>query len=105
LTEDEVRRALATVIDPELGRDIVDLGMVRDIIADDVRVGATIVLTTAGCPLRNRLRAEAEAALDAPQAVHIVSRVASEILQSRRVPWRRGAQPDVDARGTARRFT
>jgi ATP-binding protein involved in chromosome partitioning len=65
LTEDDVRRALATVIDPELGRDIVDLGMVRDIVADDVRVGATIVLTTAGCPLRNRLRAEAEAALAA----------------------------------------
>lgn len=65
MTTDDVQRALATVIDPELGRDIVDLGMVRDLIADDERVGATLVLTTAGCPLRNRLRAEAEAALAA----------------------------------------
>jgi len=63
MTTDDVKRALATVIDPELGRDIVDLGMVRDIVADDQRVGVTIVLTTAGCPLRDRLRAEAEAAL------------------------------------------
>jgi ATP-binding protein involved in chromosome partitioning len=63
MTEEAVRRALATVQDPELGRDIVDLGMVRDIVADGERIGATIVLTTAGCPLRNRLRQEAETAL------------------------------------------
>jgi len=65
MTADDVRRALATVVDPELGRDIVDLGMVRDLVADEDRVGATIVLTTAGCPLRNRLRADAEEALAA----------------------------------------
>ena len=39
--------------------------MVRDIEADDTRVGATIVLTTAGCPLRNEIRAQAEQALQA----------------------------------------
>jgi ATP-binding protein involved in chromosome partitioning len=60
-----VRRALATVKDPELGRDIISLGMVRDVVADGERLGATIVLTTAACPLRNRLRADAEAALTA----------------------------------------
>lgn len=65
MTADEVRRALENVMDPELGRSIVELGMVRDLVADDERVGATIVLTTAGCPLRNRLRAEAEDALAA----------------------------------------
>jgi ATP-binding protein involved in chromosome partitioning len=63
VTNEDVRRALATVKDPELGRDIVELGMVRDIILDDQRIGATVVLTTAACPLRNRLQAEAEAAL------------------------------------------
>jgi ATP-binding protein involved in chromosome partitioning len=65
LTHDDVRRALATVKDPELGRDIVELGMVRDIVLDDDRLGATIVLTTAACPLRNRLRTDAESALTA----------------------------------------
>jgi len=63
VTHADVRRALATVQDPELQRSIVDLGMVRDIVADDQRVGATIVLTTAGCPLRNEIRAQAEQAL------------------------------------------
>ena len=63
MTEDEVRTALAAVQDPELKRSIVDLDMVRDIVVDDERVGATIVLTTAGCPLRNKIRADAEQAL------------------------------------------
>jgi ATP-binding protein involved in chromosome partitioning len=63
VTQDDVRRALAAVQDPELRRSIVDLGMVRDVVADDDRVGATIVLTTAGCPLRNKIRADAEQAL------------------------------------------
>jgi ATP-binding protein involved in chromosome partitioning len=65
VNSDDVRRALAAVKDPELGRSVVDLGMVRDIQVDDQRVGATIVLTTAGCPLRNQIRADAEQALQA----------------------------------------
>jgi ATP-binding protein involved in chromosome partitioning len=65
VTQDDVRRALATVQDPELQRSIVELDMVKDVVADDKRVGATIVLTTAGCPLRNEIRAQAEQALQA----------------------------------------
>ena len=41
---------------------LVDLGMVKDIVLDDAHIGATIVLTTAGCPLRNQIRADAEQA-------------------------------------------
>jgi len=62
---DDARNALATVRDPELRRSIVELGMVRDIIVDDLHVAATVVLTTAACPLRNQIRAEAEKALAA----------------------------------------
>ena len=63
MTQEDVRRALSSVQDPELRKSIVELGMVRDIVAEPERVGATIVLTTAGCPLRNQIRAEAEQAL------------------------------------------
>lgn len=61
----DVLKALSGVKDPELDRNIVDLGMVRDIVVDDSLVAATIVLTTAGCPLRNQIRAEAEQAIAA----------------------------------------
>jgi ATP-binding protein involved in chromosome partitioning len=63
VTHDDIRRALSSVQDPELHKSIVELGMVRDIVLEDARIGATIVLTTAGCPLRNQIRAEAEQAL------------------------------------------
>lgn len=65
LTRDDVLKALSAVQDPELRRSIVELGMVRDVSVDDQRVAVTIALTVAGCPLRNRIRAEAEQAVAA----------------------------------------
>ncbi len=53
----EVEALLRGVIDPELGSDIVDLGMVRAVAADDEgHVTVTIALTTAGCPLRAQIQ-------------------------------------------------
>jgi ATP-binding protein involved in chromosome partitioning len=51
-TQTQVLDALRPVQDPELGRSIVDLDMVRDIRVDDGRVAVTVALTVAGCPLR-----------------------------------------------------
>ena len=48
---------LRGVVDPELGSDIVDLGMVKNVrIADDGAVRITVALTTAGCPLRGQIQ-------------------------------------------------
>src|SRR3954469_19061503 len=53
-TRDEILAALQRVIDPELHKSIVELGMVRSIeIADAGAVSVTVSLTTAGCPIRN----------------------------------------------------
>ncbi|MGH9216699.1 MAG: metal-sulfur cluster assembly factor, partial [Acidimicrobiales bacterium] len=54
---DDVLRALRGVIDPELGSDIVDLGMARSAeVQPDGSVDVTVALTTAGCPLRSQLQ-------------------------------------------------
>ena len=56
-TKDQVTDALRAVIDPELRRSIVDLGMVRSIeIRETGKVEVVVSLTTAGCPIRNHFQ-------------------------------------------------
>ena len=63
-TAEEVRTVLRGVIDPELGGDIVDLGMVRRIdVVGEGDVTVEIALTTAGCPLKVNLRDDITARL------------------------------------------
>jgi ATP-binding protein involved in chromosome partitioning len=63
MDDPDVIAALASVKDPEMGRSLVDLGMVRNVDVDDGHVAVTLKLTTAACPLRDRIRSEAEAAV------------------------------------------
>ncbi len=64
LTEDLVREHLRGVIDPELGVNIVDLGLVYDVeIGSDGVVAIEMTLTTPGCPLGGFLDDQIRAAL------------------------------------------
>ena len=62
---DEVMALLRGVIDPELGSDIVELGMAKGVdVSPDGRVVVTIALTTAGCPLRAQLQRDVKARVE-----------------------------------------
>jgi ATP-binding protein involved in chromosome partitioning len=54
----DVEAALARVIDPELGADIVDLGMVKDVRIEGSQVAVKVALTIAACPLRDQIENE-----------------------------------------------
>ena len=62
-TREAVLKALEQVIDPELRRPVTELDMVRDVEIADGVVSLTIVLTVAGCPLRNSFEEQVERAL------------------------------------------
>ncbi|WP_285244303.1 Mrp/NBP35 family ATP-binding protein [Pseudarthrobacter sp. fls2-241-R2A-127] len=68
-----VTTALGTVIDPELRRPITELGMVDSVqVSDDGRVTVAVLLTIAGCPLRDTITADARKALTAVPGVTAV---------------------------------
>lgn len=82
ITEKQVYDVLSGVLDPELGRNLVELGMVREVnITEDGVVSFTLVFTIAGCPMKQRIEADArQAVLKIPgvKQVNITQGVMSE---------------------------
>ncbi|MEV0268456.1 Mrp/NBP35 family ATP-binding protein [Hamadaea sp. NPDC050747] len=69
---DAITAALATVNDPEIRRPITDLGMVESVAVDGTTASIGILLTVAGCPLRDKLREDITAAVTAVPGVDAV---------------------------------
>lgn len=69
LSEKDVRDALKTVKDPELGLDLVVLGLVYDVEIDGSDVHATISLTSPMCPVADRIVDEAREAIAGVEGV------------------------------------
>ncbi len=58
VTRDEVLKALEGVRDPELGGNVVELGMISDVVIDGAAVEVGLALTVAECPLRNQIEGD-----------------------------------------------
>lgn len=64
ITKEVILKALGTVQDPDLKKDLVTLNMVRDIVVDGKKVSFTVVLTTPACPLKEKIRKDCEEAVE-----------------------------------------
>jgi ATP-binding protein involved in chromosome partitioning len=96
---DQVLKALEAVIDPELRRSIVELGMVRQIdVSENGVIDVTVSLTTAGCPIRGHFQtavATAVGGLDGVGHVNVYFDVLSDTeKQALQQKLGRGGLPD-----------
>ncbi len=63
MTTDDILKALSNVQEPDLGKDLVTLNMVKDIVIDGNNVSFTIVLTTPACPMKDMMQRASENAV------------------------------------------
>lgn len=63
-TESDVLNALSTIIDPDLKRDIVTLGMIKNLRIHEGKVDFTFELTTPSCPIKDQFEAQAKAVVE-----------------------------------------
>lgn len=65
VTREEVLSGLKAVIDPEIGANLVDLGLIREVRIEDDRIQVRMVLTIPGCPLARYLVSQVESKVQA----------------------------------------
>ena len=63
MTQEDILKALGNVQEPDLGKDLVTLNMVKDILIDGNNVSFTVVLTTPACPMKDLIKNACENAV------------------------------------------
>ena len=69
LNREAILKALGKVQDPELGKDLVSLGMIDEVQVEDGVVSFTLNLTTPACPLKDEIRSSAQTAVESLDGV------------------------------------
>ncbi len=88
VTKEAVLKALATVEDPDLKKDLVTLNMIRDLEVDDHKISFSVVLTTPACPLKEMIKNDCLKAVSAvagegfPIEINMTSEVTSTRLDT-----------------------
>ncbi len=96
---DDVREALSAVIDPEIGRPITDLGMVKSVdVADDGSVRVEVYLTIAGCPRKSDITEDVTTAVSGVSGVTSVDVALDVMSDEQRQNLRQQLQGDRQER-------
>lgn len=83
LSKERVLKALSTVIDPDLKRDLVSLNMIEGVVIDGNKISLKVVLTTPACPLKELIKSDCVGALekefgsDIEMDIHMTSNVST----------------------------
>ncbi len=81
ITKEDVIKALSTVDDPDLKRDLVSLNMVKEITINGTEINAQVELTTPACPLKDVIKNDCIAAIkrDIPEATEVIIDLTSNV--------------------------
>ena len=97
ISPDTIRKALRGVIDPELGLNIIDIGLVYDVaVSDEGEVKITMTLTSPGCPSGAEIMQDAKMVAEELEGVEVTM---AEKGFGTRVEIRAGADVDRRRRG------
>jgi ATP-binding protein involved in chromosome partitioning len=84
IAKDAVLKALSAVEDPDLKRDLVSLGMIRDVTVNEEGISFTVVLTTPACPLKEKIRQDClDAITPIAGALPVTISITSSVTTSR----------------------
>ncbi len=85
LQKETILKALSTVMDPDLGKDLVSLGMITDLEIHEKKVAFSVVLTTPACPLKELLRSQCMEAIKTLgiEGLEITINMTSSVTSSR----------------------
>lgn len=90
LSEEQVLNGLRQIIDPDLRKDIVTLGFIRDLAIEGGDVSFRIVLTTPACPVKEQMESQARTIVSSMQGVSSVN-----VTMDAEVPQGRGIKNNV----------
>ncbi len=94
-TKPQIKKYLSQVVDPELGKNIVEAGMVRDIQIEGKEVRIILALTTKDCPLKGRLHEETKAAAQAAPGVESVTVELATMTREERLKLQNQLSPSM----------
>ena len=72
ITKTQIEMALSHVDDPDLGQNLIQLGMIDNIAIDGMKVSFDLVLTTPGCPMKHKMSDDCVNAIRLTAAVAMV---------------------------------
>jgi ATP-binding protein involved in chromosome partitioning len=85
VTVDQIINALKKVVDPELHKDIVSMGMIKDLSIDGEKVSFTLELTTPACPFNSDIERDVRAAMAAIGVKDLILKVTARVMEGRAV--------------------
>ncbi len=85
LNKENVLKALTNVMDPDLGKDLVTLGMIQDIVIKNGNLAFTVMLTTPACPLKAKIEKDCRDAItqDLGEEIHVDIKMDANVSSQR----------------------